>query len=236
MNYRTLQHIGRRFIVTVLLISLGACASSNVNLSEQDRSAIRKAPVINVVRYSLGFNIQTPAQVAGMGLIASSTASQNLPTGAELVRKYAYPDPTLLVATRITEQLRARGRLTNISLVTAVEPLPIKDEFSQYRSRYTTGLVLEINMAGGYMMSYQPFNWKTYQFVPFGVHARMIDPKDGRILWHNHCDINRESNTKLTIDVTEFEANNGARAKELIQTASRICADQLVSDILGSVQ
>ncbi len=91
MNYRTLQHMGRRFIVVVLLISLGACAGANINLTEQDRSSIRKAPVINVVRYSLGFSIQTPAQVAGAGLIASSTGSQNLPTGAELVRKYAYP-------------------------------------------------------------------------------------------------------------------------------------------------
>jgi hypothetical protein len=188
MNNRTLQYMGRRFIVTGLLISLGACAGTNVNLSEQDRSAIRKAPVVNIVRYSLGLNIQTPAQVAGMGLIATSTGSQNLPTGAELARKYAYPEPTLLVATRVAEQLRTRGRLTNVSLVTAVEPLPVRDEFSQYRSRYTTGLVLEINMAGGYRMSYQPFNWKTYQFTPFGVHARVINPKDGRILWHNYCD------------------------------------------------
>jgi hypothetical protein len=48
--------------------------------------------------------------------------------------------------------------------------------------------------------------------------------------------ISREPNTIFTLDVAEFEANNGARAKELIQTASRICADQLVSDILGTAQ
>lgn len=237
MNNSTWQYMGRTIIVALVLISLGACAGSNVKLSEQDRSGIRKAPVINVVRYvSPGLSIQTPAQVAGKGLIASSTGSENLPTGAELARKYAYPEPTLLVATRVAEQLRTRGRLTSVSLASTAEPLPVRDELTQYRSRYTTGLVLEISMPVGYMMSYQPFNWETYQFTPFGIRARIIDPKDGRILWQNSCNISKEPNTKFTIDVTEFEANNGARAKDVIQTASRVCADQLLTDILGTTQ
>jgi hypothetical protein len=235
MKNRPLLHVSRRFTAIIFILNLGACASPYVSLSEQDRSGIRKAPVVNVVHYaSPAMYIQTPAQVAGLGLITSATGSQKLPTGVELARKYAYPEPTQLVANRLAEQLRTRGQLNNLSSITAAEPLPVKDEFTQYRARYASGIVIEINMAGGYMMSYQPTNWKTYQFVPFGIRARMIDPKDGRILWHTYCDIGRASDAKLTIDITEFEANNGARAKEAIQTASRICADQLVANILGT--
>jgi hypothetical protein len=237
MSKISLHQIGTKTILILALITLGACASPYVNLTELDRSAIRKVPVINVVRYvSPAPYIQTPSSVAGFGLITSATDSQKLPGGGQLVSKYQYPEPTQLVASRVAEQLRTQGRLNNVLLVTTAEPLPVKDDFAQYRSRFTSGIILEINMAGGYMMSYLPVNWKTYQFAGFGIRARMIDPKDGRILWSGYCDIGREPNTKLTLDITEFEANNGARAKEVIQNASRICGDHLVSQILGNTQ
>lgn len=62
-------------------------------------------------------------------------------------------------------------------------------------------------MPGGVHAVHLPVNWATYRLSLFGIQARMIGLMDGRVLWHAYRDIGPEDVDKLTLDVSEFEAN-----------------------------
>jgi hypothetical protein len=77
-------------------------------------------------------------------------------------------------------------------------------------------------------------NWKTYTYNLQG-RARLIRVTDGKVLWFDVCNLHSFADDagKRQFDVSEFEANNGARLKEVFyygnERCSRILADKILA-------
>ena len=225
----------RRFALVALaalLAFLQGCAPVNVAISPEDRSSLRTAPVIYVVQYEdPTMQLMTPTGVAGTGLITSMTGSGQLPRGSELQRAYGLPDAVSVLTRDFVQKLTTEGRLSNLRVVPERLPLPIDEEVARYRGKYAGGLVLEIygQMGAGY----KAVRWQTYNFGMFG-RARLIRAADGKVLWKEICNVGGHNDDALTLDVTEFEANNAARLKQLIPMSADRCSRVLTDKLLGA--
>ena len=217
--------------LAVLAAVLQGCASTNINISPEDRANLRNAPAIHVVRYqSPAMNLMTPKSVAGAGLLASMTGSSELPSGVELQRAYGLPEASSELTNHFVRKLTAAGRLANLRVEPKPLPLPLNEDVSHYRGRYAGGLVLEIYALQG--ANYQATRWQTYNFGMVG-NVRLIRVADGRVLWKDYCNVNGLSDDALTLNVKEFEANNGARLKQLIPLSADRCSRILTDKLLG---
>jgi len=217
---------------------LGCAGCQIIPMNADSSAALREAQVVQVVRYhSAPINITNPKDAPGLGplsvaVIGSVTSSGELPTGDALARVFKLPDPAEEVARRLVEKLKAEGALGNLRLEPNPLARPLPEDASQYRARYPSGLVLELSVdtqgaAPG------ATNWKTYTYY-MGGRARLIRMSDGKVLWLDTCNIHAfaEDAAKRQLDVSEFEANNGARLKEItnysIERCSRILADKIL--------
>lgn len=224
-------------LLLATVLTLAACATNpGVAMSPEDRNALKSAPVVYVVRYAPGYmNMMTPNTAVGTGgLLASSikrsTGSTELPTWRELERTYALPDAAEELSSQLVQKLKAEGAL-NLRVEPKALPLPASEEASAYRGKYANGLLLELTVPGRSAM-YGPMSWKTYYY---GLHgkARLIRLADSKVLWADTCNIGDRSDAALTFDVSEFEANNGARLKQMIRYSSDRCSRVLADKLLG---
>jgi hypothetical protein len=214
--------------------ALAGCATSQiVPMNPESSAALKQASVVRLVRYqSGGMNIMTPKDVAGAGLLASATGSSELATGESLKRAYGLPDPAEDQSRRLVEKLKAEGRL-DLRVEQKLLPRPLAEDGSHYRSKYPDGMVLELSVEG-HGAGYGPMNWKTYTYNVYG-RARLIRVADGKVLWLDTCNLHAfgDDADKRKLDVSEFEANNGARFKEIYlysnERCSRILADKLLA-------
>ena len=231
-----------RLLRPLVLITLAAavaglqgCATQqNVPLSADSRNSLMQAPIIHVVySQSPAMNIMTPATVGGAGLIASLTGSNELPSGGELERAYGLPNPAAEVSTKLVQRLQAEGRLTHLRVEPELPKLPAELDAASYRGQYPDGLVLEITVPyhGG---AYGVVSWKTYHYGVLAK-ARLIRPADASILWSDMCASNSQTDA-YRLDISEFEANNGARLAQLFHQADAECAQVLGDKLLGKAQ
>lgn len=213
---------------------LQGCASQIVPMNAESSAALKQAPVVRVVRYqSGGMNIMTPKDVAGAGLLASATGSSEMATGESLKRAYGLPDPVDDLGRRLVEKLKAEGQLPNLRAEPKALSRPFVEDGSHYRGKYQDGVVLELSVEG-HGAGYGAMNWKTYTYTVYG-RARLIRVADGKVLWLDTCNLHAfaDDADKRKLDVSEFEANKGARFKEIYQYSnercSRILADKLLA-------
>lgn len=221
-------------LVFTAVAALHGCASQIVNISPEDRAAIKSAPAVYVVRYtSPPLSLMTPKDAAPGGLlsavIVSKTESGELPSGAELERAYKLPSSSEEITNRFVQKLKTEGGLANLRVEPKPLPLPFEEDVARYR-KYAGGLVLEINANSA--AGYQAMNWKTYNFNTYG-RVRLIRPADGKVLWLDTCAAAGFNDPGFTLDVSEFEANNGARLKQLIQLSGERCSRILTDKLLG---
>lgn len=219
--------------LTLTFLWLQGCASGlSMPMAPEDRAALRNAPVIHVVRYtSVPLSLMTPAGVAGASLITSATGSTELPSGPELQRAYSLTPASDELTNQLVQKLKDEAKLSNLQVESAPLPLPFTEDVSGYRKKYASGLVLEIT--GGISAGYQVMHWKTYNFGMHG-NARLIRIADGKVLWKDMCSVGGQNDESLTLDVSEFEANKGARLKTLIQRSGNSCSRILVNKLLGN--
>lgn len=232
-RYRFPLSSGTSFaVVSALLAILQGCAGANIAISPEDRASLRNAPVIHVVQYqSPALDLMTPRSVAGGGLITSMTGSAELPSGASLQRAFGLPDAASALTGQFVQKLTTEGRLANLRAEPKPLPLPFNEDASHYRGKFPNGLVLEIYALHG--AGYQVMHWQTYNFGLFGK-ARLIRVADGKVLWQDMCSVSGQNDDALTLDVTEFEANNGARLKQLIPLSADRCSRVLTDKLLGA--
>lgn len=223
LTRRLLRRLVPLFIAGVLL---QGCASAIVNINPEDLATLKSAPAIYVVRYvSVPLDLMTPKSVVGGGLLASMTRSSELPSGAELQRAFKLPSASEELTNQFVQKLKTEGRMTNLRVEPAPLPLPWVEDVSKYRNKYMGGLVLEIT--AGAAAGYQPMRWQTYNFNTYGK-VRLIRAADGKVLWLNTCNDGAQ-----TLDVSEFEANGGARLKQLIRESTDRCSRILADKLLG---
>lgn len=219
------------FALFAVLAILQGCAGATVNISPEDRASLKRAPAIYVVRYqSLPLDLMTPKSVVGAGLVAGMSGSSELPSGLELQRAYRLPEASRVLTNQFVRKLRSEGRLTNLRVEPKSLPLPFKEDVAHYRSKYMGGLVLEIFAM--HSAGYQPMHWQTYNFGSFGK-VRLIRVAENKVLWKDMCSVGGSKDDELTLNVKEFEANNGARLKQLIPLSADRCSRILTNRLLG---
>jgi hypothetical protein len=77
-------------------------------------------------------------------------------------------------------------------------------------------------------------NRKTYTYFMY-ARARLIRVSDGKVLWADGCNLQAfgDDAAKRQLDVTEFEANNGARLKEVTSYSNERCSRMLADKLLA---
>ncbi len=228
--------LGAWRVPALLAAALAAgCATAPVPLGDDARAALRSAPLVRVVHApSVAPVMTTPKDAVGGGLMAIATKSQDLPSYGELARRHRYPDPTALIGDRLLERLQAAGAGRWERVAAPLPPMTGSstadaDLAQALRQRFDSGLVLAVDMRG-YWMGYLPMNWQTYRYTMFGGTATLYDAGAGKTLWRGTCSIDLSSRT---IDVADFQANDGARAQQFIADTARACADDLVQRLAG---
>ena len=221
-------------------VLLAGCAGSQVApMNAESSAALRQAPLVQVVRYvSPGMNITIPKNASGLGplgrvAVESGTGTGELRTGDSLARAYKLPDPADDVARRLVDKLKAEGGLTNLRVEPKLAGRPLAEDPAHYRAKYPNGVVLELSVENQ-GASYGAMNWKTYTYFMYGK-ARLIRVADGKVLWSDTCNLHAfgDDATKRQLDVTEFEANNGARLKAVTSYSNERCSRMLADKILG---
>lgn len=240
MNRFSRRHSPGRAVIFASFVAAAAvlpgCATTQnvVPMSPGDRAALKQESVIHVV-YSLSpaMNLMTPASVAGGGLITSATGSTELPSGAELERGYSLPNPAGELSGKLVQRLKTEGRMTNLRTEPPLPQLPAQLDASSYHGKYPDGLVLEVTVPY-HGAAYKVVNWKTYTYGMFAK-ARLIRVADAKVLWSDSC-ITNDKNDAYKLDVSQFEANNGARLKQLFHHAEDQCGQVLADKFLGKAQ
>jgi hypothetical protein len=213
--------------LAALSVILQGCAGARINISPEDRASLKNSPAIYVVRYqSPAMDLMTPKTVAGGGLITDMTGSSELPSGVALQRASS------ALTDQFVRKLASEGRLTNLRVEPKPLPLPFKEDVSHYRSKYMDGLVLEIYALQG--AGYKVLNWQTYNFGMLGK-VRLIRVADNKVLWMDMCSVGGQNDDSLTLDIKEFEANDGARLKQLIPLSADRCSRVLTDKLLGKL-
>lgn len=222
-------------MVMAALFLQGCSGNLVMPITPEDRASLHTAPVIHVVHYEPSlFNIMTPKDAGGsglfFGLVSDATDSTTLPSGVEMMRAFSLSPASVALENDVASKLKNEAGLSNVQVDPQSLKLPVLEDTKVYRSKYSSGLVLDIE--ADYGANYQVVHWKTYNFGIYGK-ARLIRVADGKVLWKDTCNINGHSDDSLTLDVSQFEANNGARLKKLTKLAADTCSRVLVKNLLG---
>lgn len=233
VSTRNTSKIYRFFYVLIFVLSLSmlqGCAS-NVAISAKDREALHTASVIHVVRYEPSiFNLMTTKTVGGTNLISDLSKSTNLPSGAELMKAYSLTPAVVALEHDMVATLKSKGGLSNLKISPNPLRLPLPKKTSIYQSKYSSGLVLELD--ANYGAGYQLMHWATYNFGIAGT-ARLVRIADGKVLWKDRCNVSGHSDDSLVLSSSQFEANNGARLKKLTLLSAKKCSRVLADSLLG---
>lgn len=216
------------------LAALQGCATPQaIPMSADDRAATRQAPVIHVVHgTSPALNITTPTSVAGASLITAGTGSTQLPSGAELERAYSLQDAAGELSEKLVQRLQHEGALGNLHVESPLPQLPSDLHAGSYRSKYPNGLVLEVTVPNQSAW-YGAISWRTYKYGMLAK-ARLIRVADAKVIWADTCVTSNNDDYELNIG--DFEANNGARLKQLFHLATDQCSQVLAQNFLKNLQ
>ena len=218
-------HLALRVAAASALTAL--CVPVNAGSSPDIRPLLEAAPSISFVYYRAPpMFITTPASaVGGTGLIFAATHSEQLPTGPELEKGFAIPD----AGGEIAAQLAARMMTPQLAPKLHVENRPHGRAWSNdpaaYHGETQDPFVLELvvdRKAAGYL----PLKWKTY-YYGLSVQLRLIDVAQAKVVWQHRCNQSGLRGDTYKLNVDEFEANGGARLKEVTRAANEFCAKEL---------
>ena len=99
-----------------------------------------------------------------------------------MLEQYDYPDLLQEITLRIVERLRQQN-YQNLIISNQPLPVPVSEDFTHYKRRFTSGLVLEISADPmGYGFMYLASNWQTYQ-PTISAQTRLIRLNDMKVLW-----------------------------------------------------
>lgn len=194
---------------------------------------MRQEHTIQIIRYqSPPPFVQTPRDAVGNGYIASKSKSDLVPTSKVMLEQYDYPDLLQEITLRIVERLRQQN-YQNLTISNQPLAVPVSEDLTHYKRRFTSGLVLEISADPmGYGFMYLASNWQTYQ-PTISAQARMIRLNDMKVLWQGKCTAYSGKDSSLTFSVEDFSAAQGMRAKQVIKKATNLCGDELAASLLG---
>jgi hypothetical protein len=172
----------------------------------------------------------TPSGAAGANLITAATKSSQLPDGGELERAFEIPNASGEIASQLVARLRSGNFASKLHVEGHPHERPWSSDPGAYHGETQDPYVLElfIDRRG---VAYMPFNWKTYYY---GLTAtlRLIDVSQSKVVWEHRCNQSGLHGSTYKLKVDEFEANSGARLKEVERAANDFCAHEL-GDLLA---
>jgi hypothetical protein len=224
-------HFAVRMIVATTLSA--GCFDAMARDQADVRPLLEAAPSISFVYYTAPpLYVMTPAKVAGAGLMAAATHSEQLPSGGELEKAFAIPD----ASGEIAAQLAARMMTPTLAPKLHVEDHPHGRAWSRdpgvYHGETQDPFVLEL-FVDGKAANYLPLKWRTYYFG-LSVQLRLIDVAQSKVIWQHHCNQSGLHGDTYKLKVDQFEANGGARLKEVTRAANDFCAHELGELLAGS--
>jgi hypothetical protein len=219
-----------------LLVTAALAFTGSIALGRDQgdiRQLLEAAPAVSFVYYHAPpMFLTTPAQAAGGGLISAATKSEQLPSGPEMEKAFAIPD----AGGEIAAQLAARMTSAPLASRLHVEGHPHgrawRDDPAAYHGETQDPLVLELvvdRRAAGYL----PLNWRTY-YYSLSLRVRLVDVAQSKVIWEHRCNQSGLRGETYRLKVDEFEANGGARLKQVEQAANDFCARELGDLLVGS--
>jgi hypothetical protein len=219
---RSLPALGLLAASTLGLYCPGASAASQPDI----RPLLEAAPSVHFVYYKApAMSLMTPAMAGGANLITAGTKSSQLPEGGELEKAYEIPNASGEIASQLLARLKSGSLASKLHVQDHPQERPWSSDPGLYHGETQDPFVLEL-VVDGHGAAYMPFNWKTYYF---GITARLrlIDVAQSKVVWEHRCNQSGLHGSTYKLKVEEFEANGGARLKEVEQAANDFCAREL---------
>lgn len=204
MNLRTFVSL-----LLIAILSTAATAQKKAKLTPDVKEALKTAHVL-LVRYEAPpLNVMTPKDVAGEGLIANITQSDDAEDGM----RYRYY-PSARIQKQVDSIFRAEGIMTNIEIreeaFDFTMPSGLKD-LSKYESVESDYIVELYVPLMGFQASYMPVKWRKYQ-LQLGCIIRIIRLEDQKLVWKSNAGHTHLQDGDMKFHIDEL-AENG---KELI--------------------
>jgi hypothetical protein len=190
------------------------------------RSLLETAPAVSFVHYHAPpMFVTTPAQAAGGGLISAATHSEQLPSGPEIEKAFAIPDAGSEIAAQLAARLTSATFASRLHAEEHPHARAWRDDATAYKSETQDPLVLEL-VVDRRSAAYLPLKWKTY-YYSLSLRLRLIDLTQSKVVWEHRCNPSGLRSDTYRLNVDEFEANGGARLKQVEQAANDFCAREL---------
>ena len=178
--------------------------------------------------------ITTPAQAApGGGLITPQQRTpQQLPAGGEMEKAFGIPDASGEIAAQLAVRLTTPTLASKLHAEDHPHGRPWSENSAAYHGETQDPFVLELvvdRKAAGYL----PFNWRTY-YYGLSAQLRLIDVAQSKVVWEHRCNQSGLHGDTYKLKVAEFEANGGARLKEVARAANDFCAREFGELLPGS--
>lgn len=206
------------------------CASAPMQIPHQELVDITAAKSKIVVQSynSRPLSITSVKSIAGAGLAAKLSKSDNLSHGEAIMTQYGIENASRQLAKKVVADLKANcAAIVSLSEETKAVPIPKAAPTYKINADY----VLEIAVIG-LEASYLPLNWQTY-WIGMNAKARLIKKIDNRIVWEGNAFASGIRDKRMKLDVTEFEKDEAKKVKEIIDIGTTECSHVIVKGFLN---
>jgi len=203
------------------------CAAATAREQADIRPLLDAAPAISFVYFRAPpLSITTPAKAApGGGLITAATHSQQLPEGGEIEKAFGIPDASSEIAAQLAMQLKSTAVASKLHTGDRPQGRIWSENTAVYQGEAQDPFVLELAVDRK-AAAYLPFNWRTY-YYGISARLRLIDVAQSKVVWERRCNQSGLHGDTYKLKVEQFEADGGARLKEVARAANEFCAHEL---------
>ena len=220
----------KNICIALIGLFMVGCATAPMQMPKQELAAITAAESSIAVQIysSPPLSITSVKSVAGSGLAATLSKSENLPYGEAIMKKYEIENASRQLAKKVVKDLRANCAAT-VFLSEEAKVLPIPEVAPTYQMNADYVLEIAVN---GLEASYLPLNWQTY-FIGMNAKSRLIKKVDNQIVWEGKAFANGIRDKRMKLDVTEFEKDEAKKVKEILDIGTTECSRIIVKNLLS---
>lgn len=216
--------------IALIGLFMVGCATAPMQMPQQELAAITATGSrIAVQTYdSRPLIITSVKSIAGSGLAAKLSKSENLPYGEAIMKKYKIENASWQLAKKVGKDLRVNCDAT-VFLSEETKALPIPEVAPTYQMNADYVLEIAVN---GLEANYLPLNWQTY-FIGMNARARLIKKSDHQIVWEGKAFANGIRDKRMKLDVTEFEKDEAKKVKEILYIGTTECSRIIANNLLN---
>lgn len=214
-------------VLVGIVLLLSSCAGGNVALDQSKISELRRAPVNVIYHGPIGPALQTAGDAIKFNF-SLGVAGWGTP-GLQLMGENEIDEPLVSVRDRLIERLQQDAGMAGLSRGNSPAPYD-ETGLEQMRERYGDGLHLQL-IPGQWTIIYYVTSWDRYHMY-YGVRARLVDTKNGTVLWSTYCQANQDDGDDAP-DMDQLMANKAQRIKDWLDKATLQCANQLADKFVS---